>query len=46
MKVATSKKLALKDTEFNYYNINTRSSKTYIIMNNYKNVAHMGKVLN
>lgn len=43
MKVSTSKKEALKDTEYNYYYINNRSSKTYIIMNNYKNVAHMGK---
>lgn len=42
MKPTFQKKAALKDTEYNYYWIDKRNKKTYIIMNNYKNVAYMG----
>lgn len=42
MKPTFQKKVAIKDTEYNYYWIDKRNKKTYIIMNNYKNVAYMG----
>ena len=43
MKTTFQKKTALTDTEYNYYYIDRRNKKTFIIMNNYKNVAYMGK---
>lgn len=42
MKITKQKRNAINDKEFNYYYIDNRNSKSYIIMNNYKNVAHMG----
>lgn len=44
MKVTKQKRIALKDKEFNYYYIDNRNNKAKIIMNQYKNDAHLGQV--